>query len=139
MSTRIRPVVLLLAVAAAVLVLPAVLAGAAQRTVLPDCLGRPRFKPAAYVIACADANYFIDHLHWSSWTARTAAATGQAHFNTCKPDCVHGRIRTSAATVTLSKPHSCGRARRPSFSRLTVHARGVSRRPIPISCGPTFG
>ena len=54
------------------------------------CAHTPQVRPASIVIACADANFYVDHLRWKTWGARVATATGMAHQNDCKPNCAAG-------------------------------------------------
>jgi len=38
---------------------------AAPPQVLPDCLGKPKVRPAQIVLACADANFGVKGLRWT--------------------------------------------------------------------------
>jgi len=80
------------------------LAALAPPHALPDCLGKPHVRPAEVVLACADANFGVRKLHWSSWGTLTARATGVAYANECKPYCAAGRFHTYRAVLV-----ACGR------------------------------
>ena len=76
---------------------------------LPGCVPgqKPAVRPAKITITCADANFYVTGLRWSSWTAKSATASGTAHVNNCTPYCAAGTFHTYAATVSLSRPASC--------------------------------
>jgi hypothetical protein len=48
--------------------------------------------------------WFLYHLHWQSWTATEASATGRSWLNTCDPNCLALNWSKRPATVTLSEP-----------------------------------
>jgi hypothetical protein len=89
--------------------------------------GAPRYnncnkqvvRPAEIIIACADANYRLAGLRWSSWGGATAKAAGKAVVNDCKPYCAAGHFHTYAAQVTLSKLQPCGGTAK-NYTVLTV-------------------
>jgi hypothetical protein len=65
-------------------------------------------------------------LHWSSWTATQAKATGRSWVNNCTPSCAGGRYASYPATVALTRPQRLhGYV---VFTRLTVtYTRGRPR------------
>jgi hypothetical protein len=75
----------LVVVAAAGALLGPAPAGASMRSTraLPDCLGHPRVEPKEVVFACADGNFYADHLTWLGWGGPRAVALGTAHLNDC--------------------------------------------------------
>ena len=81
------------------------------------CEHRPRTRPKAIVVACADANFFIDRLRWSRWGKTQAVAVGTAHMNDCTPTCAAGRFHTFRLTVRLSRVVECVPGRR-EFARI---------------------
>ncbi len=112
----------------AVLAAAAALAG--HPTALPDCLGKPQVRPAAVVLACADANFGVRALRWTGWGSTFAAATGTAYANDCTPNCAAGHMHTYQAVVVVS-----GRQRCPggvtAYSRVRIAF--VGRSPYPTS------
>lgn len=86
--------------------------------VLTGCSHKPEVRPAEVVFACADANFYADHLHWSSWGPKTAAAIGQGHQNDCKPNCAAGHFHTFPIRVSLSHVVTCVKGRR-EFARIS--------------------
>jgi hypothetical protein len=75
--------------------------------VLADCV-KPSVEPTSLTIACADANFVVDDLEWSSWGGDAAEATGTARVNDCKPDCGAGSFENYEASLTLSRLERCG-------------------------------
>ena len=82
------------------------------------CTHRASVRPTEIVVACADANFYLDRLRWTRWTATEAVATGVGHRNDCKPYCAAGHFHASAQTVRLSRVVECVPGRR-EFSRIT--------------------
>ena len=48
---------------------------------------RSQVKPSSVIVACADANLELTHLHWSSFGGATATATGDYTCTDCTPNC----------------------------------------------------
>jgi hypothetical protein len=82
-----------------------------------DC-GHLTVKPVNIVITCADANYQLRGLAWTSWGASTVQGTGTAHINDCTPTCSNGKERTYPVETTLAKLTKCGSSSR--YLRLTI-------------------
>ncbi|HTW97552.1 MAG TPA: hypothetical protein VMD59_02180 [Acidimicrobiales bacterium] len=81
-------------------------AAPAAATVLPkvvDC-DKVQFEPSQYVLACADGNAYFKSLHWKSWTATGAEATGTFVENGCVPNCADGKFWSAPGTLVLSAP-----------------------------------
>ncbi|HEV7132529.1 MAG TPA: hypothetical protein VGN27_02225 [Gaiellaceae bacterium] len=95
---------------------------------LPDCLGKPQVRPAAIVLACADANFGVRKLRWTGWGAPFAAATGIAYANDCTPNCAAGHMHAYRAVLVVSGTQRCpdGKA---AYSRVTVAFVGPSPYP----------
>lgn len=70
------------------------------------CTNKVVVKPSSFIISCADANSYLQRIHWTSWTARTAGATATYTENNCTPYCAAGKFINYPATVTLSAPRS---------------------------------
>ena len=94
-------------IATATAIVPITAAGAARprATSTPSvltCAGKAVQRPTTYVLACGDGNAEFISLHWTSWTATKASATGIFRENTCTPTCVAGKFVNRPATVSLS-------------------------------------
>ncbi|MEU3312627.1 hypothetical protein ACGFY6_17790 [Streptomyces sp. NPDC048387] len=72
--------------------------------VVVDCFSAAQVRPEEYILACGDGNNRLVDLHWRTWGAGTAVATGTDMVNDCRPDCASGRFRPYPVTVTLSAP-----------------------------------
>jgi hypothetical protein len=89
--------------------MPAMSAMATGSTALPKvvaCAGvvRPEFKPSTFILACADANQYVTHIKWSSWTATSARGHGILKTNQCIPNCAAGKFASAPTTIVLSRP-----------------------------------
>ena len=94
----------------------ACLAAGASAATVPRFLGCSAYyaknptgtvRPKMIVVACGDGNFWFAGLHWQTWTATGAAATGTAHLNDCTPNCAAGHFHTYPASVRLSAPKTC--------------------------------
>jgi PKD domain len=100
-------------------------AGTAQAPALLACgEGAAQTRPASIILACADDGELAEHLVWSSWTASSAAASGDVTWKACATKCADGKQWDSAAAdITLSRP-----ADEPGqgllFTRLTLDVTG---------------
>jgi hypothetical protein len=104
-------------------------AGTLPRVIPCSGIGRPQLKPGSFILACADANSYVTHIRWSSWTAGSAHGHGTLTMNTCQPNCVHGTFTSSPTTITLSVPVDTARYG-PLFSVAVVGSRSFSLRPL---------
>ena len=64
-------------------------------------------RPRSIIVACADANFYLTGIRWTTWAAAKATGTGTGHQNDCKPNCAAGHFHTYPATLTLTKPRAC--------------------------------
>jgi hypothetical protein len=108
------------------LVLASAFAGRPQA--LPDCLGKPRVRPAEVVLACADANFGVRKLRWTGWGQPFAAATGVAYANDCKPNCAAGHMHQYQAVLVASGSQRCP-GDVTAYSRVTIAFVGPSPYP----------
>jgi hypothetical protein len=108
------------------LALAAALSGRPQA--LPDCLGKPRVRPAEVVLACADANFGVRKLRWTGWGESFAAATGVAYANDCTPNCAGGHMHTYQAVLVASGTQRCPGGVT-AYGRITVAFVGPSPYP----------
>ncbi len=106
--------------------------------IVADCGVSPArlgVRPAAIVLACADAGLGVQRLRWTSWTASGAAGHGVLYEHDCVPSCAaSGTWDHYQVAVTLSAVKASPKG--PWFSRLTVAWQG--RRP-PNSTPDSFG
>jgi hypothetical protein len=84
-------------------------AGAAQGPVLLlyNC-ERGRFKPRRVIVTCADANFRVRGISWSSWTRDEATGRGTALVNDCKPNCANGTFRSFPVRLRAFRPRDTG-------------------------------
>jgi len=85
------------------------------------CEHVPRTRPAKVIVACADANFYVDHLTWTSWKTGSATAVGTGHANDCKPYCAAGHFHAFRIAIQLTKPASCVKGRT-EFTRIAWSA-----------------
>jgi hypothetical protein len=64
--------------------------GAAQNSVLDSCDNQVGFEPSGYTINCADGNYILSNIQWTTWTKDQASGNATAAINDCNPDCASG-------------------------------------------------
>jgi hypothetical protein len=125
---RVRSTTIALASAALLGSGGAVSAGAAAHpTALPDCLGKPRVRPATVVLACGDGNFGVRRLSWTGWGEPFAAAVGTAYANDCTPNCAAGRFHTYRAVIVAAGAQRCVNVI--AYSRITVAFVGPSPYP----------
>ncbi len=81
-------------------------AGAVASTRVIACNGvsGPQFKPKTFILACADANSYVAHIKWTSWSLNGARGLGTLRENDCMPNCVSGKFDSSPTTIVLSQP-----------------------------------
>jgi hypothetical protein len=92
------------------------------------CVGAGQaVRPHRILFACADGNFYVDHLRWSSWAARSASGLGVGHQNDCMPYCAAGHFHAyPRVSIRLGRPETCTRSRR-LFTRITY--RFLGRKP----------
>ena len=105
---------------------------AAAAVVWTGCEHKPHVRPASIVVACGDANFYVDHIRWQSWGPTGARGTGIAHANDCKPYCAAGHFHTFAATVALSKVVQCVKGRQ-EFARIEWNGRQHGNETLPCT------
>ena len=104
------------------------LAGATSHpTALPDCLGKPRVRPATVVLACGDGNFGVRRLRWIGWGGPCAAAVGTAYANDCTPNCAAGHFHAYRAVIVADGAQRCAHV--VAYSRVTVAFVGPSPYP----------
>jgi hypothetical protein len=100
-----------------------VVALALAAVVWTGCAHKPQVRPASIVIACADANFYVDHLRWKSWGKTIAVALGRGHQNDCTPNCAAGHFHAFPMNVRLSHVVSCVKGRH-EFARIAWTVKG---------------
>jgi hypothetical protein len=126
---RVAPSLLLL-LTLGVIAAPATAAGGAR--VVGNCL-RSQVRPRSIVLACADANAQLTHLHWSSFGGASASASGDEYVNDCIPYCAAGHFHSYPVTLVFSEPRECSDGHRDyrlatlryTSSRRPPHTRGA--------------
>ena len=84
-----------------------------------DCL-HTQIRPTSIILACADGNWYVKRLHWSSWGIDRAVGHGVFHFNDCTPDCVNGTFHTRQGRIVLSGRRRCRHAHVWVFKRAAI-------------------
>jgi hypothetical protein len=74
---------------------------------LPDCLGKPKVRPAQIIFACGDGNFSVQHLKWTGWGESFAAALGDAQLNDCTPNCASGHFHTYRMMLVVTGRQTC--------------------------------
>jgi hypothetical protein len=110
---------------------------AVAATVFTGCAHHPSVRPASIVFACGDGNFYATSLHWNSWRAATASASGVGHENDCKPYCAAGHFHTYPLIVRLSRPVECIHGRT-EFSRIAWTYTGARPAHIPPTGNETL-
>lgn len=111
---------------------------AAGRTTSPyisNC-GKLVRRPAALVLACADANYSLGALRWSDWGNTIAGAAGHASVNDCNPNCAAGHMHDYNVRVAADKLTKC--SGRWIYLRVTVRYLGAPPDGVPALDVHTF-
>ncbi len=81
-------------------------------------------RPSSMVLTCADDGEVAANLHWTSWSADQATATGTVTWRACTSSCVTSTHKDSAsADYTLSDPVSAAGTGL-LFTRLEMHVTG---------------
>lgn len=97
-------------------------AASTHSTALPTiltCSNTRVTRPASFIISCADANTELTKMHWSTWSATAASASGTYTFNDCTPYCAAGHFHSDPATVSLSKVVATAHGREFSLLKVT--------------------
>jgi hypothetical protein len=69
------------------------------RYVAINCLGNAVVRPGTFVLSCADGNDTLSKLHWTTWNAGFATATGNQVANDCTPNCAQGKFKSYPVRV----------------------------------------
>jgi hypothetical protein len=69
---------------------------------------RGRYKPARVIVTCADANFRVRGIEWSTWTATEARGRGTALVNDCAPNCAEGTFRRYPVRLRAFRPRETG-------------------------------
>jgi hypothetical protein len=96
-------------------------AAATSATAVINCAGHAVTRPSQYVLACADGNFRLTHLHWAVWQSGKAFANGTSSINDCVPSCAVGKFHNFPVLVALWRveplPHHPGMR---YFTRVTL-------------------
>jgi hypothetical protein len=91
--------------------------------VISSCVAA-KYKPAHYVLTCADGNTQIKHVSYSSWTAQEAFGHGTYFYNTCSPSCADGTFKHHPVTLSLGRARTVHGVR--LFTRMYVSYAGLT-------------
>jgi hypothetical protein len=69
---------------------------------------RGKYKPSRVIVTCADANFLVRGIQWSSWTAQEARGQGTARVNDCDPNCASGTFRSYPIRLRAFRPRETG-------------------------------
>jgi hypothetical protein len=69
---------------------------------------RGKFKPSTVIVTCADANFRVRGISWSSWTGQEATGRGTALVNDCDPNCAAGTFRRYPIRLRAFRPRETG-------------------------------
>jgi hypothetical protein len=69
---------------------PETLAAPAPSVAVYDCANQPQVQPSTFDFFCDGSGSFTG-LHWSTWNASVAAATGVQYVDNCTPNCASGK------------------------------------------------
>ena len=86
---------------------PEATAGQGRVLLLYNC-ERGRYKPRTVIVTCADANFRVRAIQWSSWTANEARGRGTALVNDCNPNCAGGTFRRYPVRLRDFRPRMTG-------------------------------
>jgi hypothetical protein len=112
-----KGVIAALAVAVALVALPAA-AGGATHVRIPSCGDKPDYKPRTVIMSCGDGAFRIVKLDWVKWGKKTAIGNGTAKILSCDPNCAEGKVKSYKVKLTAGKPVACSKGNR-QFLRLT--------------------
>jgi hypothetical protein len=70
---------------------------------LYDC-EHGKFKPRKVIVTCADANFRVRAITWTSWTRREARGHGTALVNDCEPNCAEGEFHRYPIRLRAYRP-----------------------------------
>jgi hypothetical protein len=109
-----------------------------KKTYMPNCTGKPLYRPKKVIVACGDGNVWLSKVHWKGWTRTVASATAVFHWNDCKPYCAAGHFHARAgAHVRLYRVNLCKSKGFRQFTRMrltpprTTHFKVDTQ---PLSC-----
>lgn len=105
---------------------------AAAAVTWSGCEHRPRVRPMAIIVACADANFYVTRISWSQWRPTRAIGVGTAHVNDCTPNCAAGHFHTFRVAVRLSRVVTCVTGRR-EFARIEWSGKQSGNETLPCT------
>jgi hypothetical protein len=97
-------------------------AGAQEHVFVPRNCETNAYKPKSITVSCADSNFRVTKIKWSSYGTSSANGSATARVNDCNPDCAGGTFRSYPATVRLTRVRQCGDV--PQFKRIAVTFTG---------------
>jgi hypothetical protein len=98
----------------------AALASSGSSQVWATNCNKEQYKPQEIIVACGDAGTYVNRLKWSSWTTTKASGKGEYTYNTCKPMCDDGNLKSFAVDATLTDAKSCKNEPHKAFTKLEL-------------------
>jgi hypothetical protein len=101
----------------------------AARTAVRNCgTGAAQVRPGSMILTCADDGELGTNLHWTSWGASQATATGTVTWRACGRLCADSKSWDHAsADFTLTRPVA-RHGKAALFTELTMHVTGRTPR-----------
>jgi hypothetical protein len=84
-------------------------------------------RPRSVVFACADRNFYVTHITWSTWNSETARGRGTGKQNDCTPKCASGHFHSYLVSVQLAGVARCGPRNQLEYTRASW--RFLNRKP----------
>lgn len=75
-----------------------------ETTLFPQCAEPPADRPSSIVLSCADGNYTLEDITWTSVESDNAQGTATAVVNDCDPTCAEGTFEEFEVTVAATNP-----------------------------------
>ena len=95
---------------------------------LPDCLGKPRVKPASVLLACGDGSFRVTTLAWTGWGQTFAAGRGIGSVNDCTPNCAAGHFHSYPVILLATGRQRCHG--NPAYNSITYAF--ITQAPYPV-------
>jgi hypothetical protein len=92
---------------ASLALIPALAADASPRVYFAANCMNAKVKPKLVILACADANFYVNRLQWGHWGNAHTTARGTAHVRDCDPSCVGGTFHKYPGKLRLSRIRTC--------------------------------
>jgi hypothetical protein len=75
-------------------------AGSGHVKVVGNCR-KPAYEPHRIILTCGDANAYLVHIRYATWTHKAATGTARLVVNDCTPNCAAGSFTHRSVTIRL--------------------------------------